>query len=407
VKRVAVLFCLVPALAVPTPSATQADPKVPADVRTLVQGNNTFALDLYGQLAPQEGNLFFSPYSIANALAMTYAGARGETATQMATTLHFTLDPERLHPAFGSLRAEIQGAGPKRKYQLQTANRLWGQQGYGFSPEFLKATENCYGAGLKEVDFIDGQAREEARKTINAWVEQQTSDKIKELIRPGLLTADTRLVLTNAIYFKAAWMYPFSPKQTQDGDFTLADGKKVQTKLMRGHNRTNYFKGDTFEALELPYEEHDLSMIVLLPNKPDGLPAFEKTLTAANLTRWLGKLSDHLVDVALPKFKLTSEFMLKDVLSKMGMPIAFTPREADFSGMATRAKLFISHVVHKAFVDVNEAGTEAAASTAVLMEKESVPQPATFHADHPFVYLIRDQRTGSILFLGRVTDPAR
>jgi serpin B len=195
--------------------------------------------------------------------------------------------------------------------------------------------------------------------------------------------------------------------------FSPADGK-VKAKLMRGPNRTNYFKGDTFEALELPYEGHDLSMIgdlsmtVLLPNKADGLPAFEKRLTAANLTQWLGKLSDHRVDVTLPRFKLTSEFMLKDVLSKMGMSIAFDSDKADFNGMTTRERLFISHVVHKAFVDVNEAGTEAAASTATVIENTSASAPplATFRADHPFVYLIRDNRTGSILFLGRVVNPS-
>jgi serine protease inhibitor len=313
---------------------------------------------------------------------------------------------------------EIQGTDQERKvqgkYQLQIANRLWGQTDYKFLPDFLKTTANNYGAGVKQVDFKN--AREEARQTINAWIEEQTNDKIKELIKPDVLPEDTRLVLTNAIYFKAAWMLPFSPKQTMDGDFTLVDGKKVKAKLMRANNRTKYFKGEGFEAAELPYEEaerpgrildeHDLSMIVLLPNKSDGLPAFEKTLTAANLTKWLGKLSIHNVDVTLPKFKLTSEFMLKDGLSKMGMPIAFDRNKADFSGMTTSERLFINHVVHKAFVDVNEAGTEAAASTAVVMTPASAPPPATFLADHPFVYLIRDNRTGSILFLGRVVDPS-
>jgi serpin B len=341
---------------------------------------------------------------------MTYAGARGETAEQMANALHLTLKPERLHPAFGSLRKEVQGADQERKvqrkYQLQTANRLWGQKGYDFFPEFLKITENNYGAGLKQVDFIQAQAREEARKSINAWVEEQTQSKIQELIKPGILTVDTRLVLTNAIYFKSAWSHPFPPQQTRDGEFTLANGKKVKAKLMHGSNRTNYLKEEDFEALELPYEEHDLSMIVLLPNNADGLPTFEKKLTAANLTEWLGKLSDHKVDVTLPKFRLTCEFMLNDVLSKMGMPVAFDSDKADFSGMTTHDRLFISHVVHKAFVYVDEAGTEAAASTAVVMERLSNPTPATFRADHPFVYLVRDNRTGSILFLGRVVDPS-
>jgi serpin B len=377
-----------------------------AATQQVVQDNNAFALSLYGQLAQQDGNLFFSPYSISNALAMTYAGARGETATQMAGTLHFALDQERLHAAFGSLRNEIQGAGHNRAYQLQTANRLWGQKDYGFLPDFLKATEDNYDAGLIEVDFININAREQARKTINTWVEEQTQDKIKDLIKPDILTVDTRLVLTNAIYFKAAWRHPFAPEQTKDGDFTLADGKKVMAKLMHGHVTTNYLQFDSFQALELPYEERDLSMIVLLPNEAEGLPAFEKSLTPANLTKWLDKLSDHAVNVTLPKFKVTSEFMLKDVLSEMGMPIAFDRHKADFSGMTTRERLRISYVVHKAFVDVNEAGTEAAASTAVVMERYSLPPPATFRADHPFVYIIRDNRSGSILFLGRIVNPS-
>jgi serpin B len=334
---------------------------------------------------------------------MTYAGARGETAAQMAGTLHFGLPPERLHPAFGGLVQQINGAGGKRKYQLRTANRLWGQKDYGFLPDFLKLTEANYGAGLKEVDFI--KATEQARKMINAWVEKQTQDKIKELIQPGILNVDTRLVLTNAIYFKAAWMRPFAEKSTVKGDFHVSADKKVTVPLMRGGVRTNYFKGDGFEALDLPYESHDLSMVIFLPGQ-GGLAEFEKRLTPANLQGWLGKLRDHRVDVTLPKFKVTAEFMLKDTLSRLGMPLAFDRRKADFSGMTTRERLFISHVIHKAFVDVNEKGTEAAASTAVVMERLSAPPPATFRADRPFVFFIRDNRTGSILFAGRVTDPS-
>ncbi|MCI0456905.1 MAG: serpin family protein [Gemmataceae bacterium] len=392
---------LVLGVALAVPAAGQPQPRLNPDTATLVKDNNTFALDLYRQLAQKDGNLFFSPYSISNALAMTYSGARGQTATEMEKTLHFSLGQQRLHPAFHELIGQLGAKG--RKYQLTVANRLWGQKEYGFLPDFLKLTEASYGAGLKEVDFI--KATEEARKAINAWVEQQTNDKIKELIKPGILTVDTRLVLTNAIYFKAAWMHPFREKATAPGMFHLADGKQVKVPMMRGGVRTNYLKGDTFEALELPYEQRDLSMVVLLPKKADGMAAFEKMLTPANLSAWLRKLSDHQVDVTLPKFKITAEFMLKDTLSQMGMPIAFQRGKADFSGMTSREKLFISHVVHKAFVDVNEAGTEAAAATAVVIERESAPPPATFRADRPFVFLIRDNRTGSILFVGRVSNP--
>jgi serpin B len=396
------LACAALAAALAAPAPGQPPAKLSPDTATLVKGTNAFALDLYRALAAKDGNLFFSPYSISNALAMTYAGARGETAGQMQKTLHFALGQERLHAAFHDLIGRLGGAGQARKYQLTVANRLWGQQDYGFLPEFVKLSEASYGAGLKEVDFI--KAREEARQAINTWVEGQTKDKIKELIRPGILTVDSRLVLTNAIYFKAAWLRPFSPKGTAPGAFQVAPGNEVKVPLMRGSQRTNYFQGEGFEALELPYEQHDLSMVVLLP-QAGGLAAFERKLTAANLSAWQRKLSDHQVDVTLPKFKVTAEFMLKPVLRRLGMPLAFDRGRADFSGMATRARLFISHVIHKAFVDVNEAGTEAAASTAVVMERLSAPPPATFHADRPFVYLLRDNRTGAILFLGRVTDP--
>jgi serpin B len=396
------MVCAALAAALAAPAPGQPPAKLGPDTAILVNDNNAFALDLYRELAANDGNLFFSPYSISNALAMTYAGARGETADQMQKTLHFSLGQERLAPAFNDLIGQLGGAGKARKYQLTVANRLWGQKDYGFLPRFVTLSEASYGAGLKEVDFI--KAREEARQAINTWVQEQTRDKIKELIKPGILSVDTRLVLTNAIYFKAAWLRQFSPKSTAPGAFTVSPGNEVKVPMMHGKQRARYFKGEGFEALELPYEQRDLSMVVLLP-RAAGVAEFEKKLTAANLSAWQRKLSDHRVDMALPKFKVTAEFMLKPVLQKLGMPLAFDPKRADFSGMTTRERLFISHVVHKAFVDVNEAGTEAAASTAVVMDRVSAPPPATFRADRPFVYLIRDNRTGAILFLGRVTDP--
>ncbi len=388
------------ALAVP---ARGQPPKLNPDTATLVKNNTAFALDLYRELGQKDGNLFFSPYSISNALAMTYAGARGETAAEMAKTLHFSLGQERLPAAFHDLIGQFGGAGKPRKYQLTVANRLWGQKDFRFLPEFVKLTEANYGAGLKEVDFM--RATEQARLAINAWVEEQTKDKIKELLKPNVLTQDTRLVLTNAIYFKAAWMWPFSPQATSPGDFKVSAARTIKVPLMHGNVPTTYLRTDTFEAVELPYEDRDLSMVVFLP-KQGGLAAFEKTLTAANLATWQRGLKFHAVQVTLPKFKVTDEFMLGSTLVKMGMPAAFDPNRADFSGMTSQAKLFISHVVHKAFVDVNEAGTEAAAATAVVMATAAAPQPATFTADRPFVYLIRDNRTGSILFLGRVVNPS-
>lgn len=373
------------------------------DSKAVVQGNSEFACDLYQKLAAANGNLFFSPYSISNALAMTYGGARGNTAKEMAATMHFGGASEQFHPAFGNLVRQLQGGGKQRKYQLQVANRLWGQKDFGFVPEFLTSSRQHYGAGLEEVDFAG--ATEQAHQAINAWVEKQTQDKIKELLKQGVLDNLTKLVLTNAIYFKAAWIDPFDAKNTKPGDFLAAGVKKTQVPMMRQSQRTNFMDGGAFSALELPYEQRDLSMIVFLPKKADGLAALEKMLNADNLRQWHAKLRDHQVDIKLPKFKTTAEFRLDQVLKDLGMRDAFDDRKADFTGLSSMKGLCITAVVHKAFIDVNEAGTEAAAATAVAIGLRSLPPPATFHADHPFVYVIRDNKTGSVLFMGRVVNP--
>jgi serpin B len=394
-------------------SAAGQDQSVPgplsADAKAVVQGNNLFACDLYAQLRQEPDNLFFSPYSISTALAMTYAGARGNTAAEMAATMHFDLPPEKLHPGFGELIKHLNAPGKDRPYQLTVANRLWGQQGYNFLPEFLKLTEDQYRAGLKEVNFAG--ATEAARQEINAWVEKQTQDKIKELLKKGVLNVNTRLVLTNAIYFKAPWAVPFEEAATKPGDFTLASGDKAQVPMMhKAEKKLLYLKGKDFTAVQIPYKGHELAMVVLLPNTADGLAAVEKSVSAAQLNTWLKQMTLHKVDLKLPKFKVTSEFSLKTVLSDMGMKSAFDPKAADFSGMTSPTKLFISAVIHKAFVDVNEKDTEAAAATAVVMQGKSEPPEyphATFHVNRPFLFLLKEQQTGSILFVGRVTDPTK
>ena len=374
----------------------KADPVV-------VKGNNEFAFDLYGQLREQEGNLFFSPYSISTALGMTYAGARGQTAEEMAKTLHFTYGQDKLHPALGTLVAQVNGA-KNGGYQLSTANALWGQKGVHFEPDFLQITKTHYGAGLKEVDF--GGATEESRKTINAWVEKETRDKIKDLLKEGVLTPDTRLVLTNAIYFKGNWASQFKKNLTREEAFHVAADKKVQTPLMTQQGKFNFFESATFQMVELPYVGKDLSMVVLLPKAVDGLPALEKALTAAKLAEWVKNLHEtEELTVTLPKFKTTSEFQLHDTLARMGMSKAFSPRDADFSGIDGDKDLFLSGVIHKAFVDVNEEGTEAAAATAVVLEPNAIKVKPVFRADHPFVFLIRDKRNDAVLFLGRLSNP--
>jgi len=382
------------------------------DTATLVKGNNTFACNLYGQLSNAEGNYFFSPYSISTALAMTYAGARGDTAAEMAKTLHFPIDQGKLHRTFSEMINDIHGKKANQSYELITANRLWGQKGFTFQPAFLKIANDQYGAGFKEVDFIDES--EKARLTINAWVEEQTKQKIKELLKPGILNQDSRIVLTNAIYFKASWTEPFLAQLTKNDEFKLPGGKVISDVPMMHKTLPlgQYVDQDGLKVLAMPYGKKELSMIVLLPKTVDGLPELEKTLVTRGpdyLSELFGKLTDTHVSVVLPKFKLTSQFRLDEKLKALGMRIAFNEILADFSGMTTDDKLHITAVVHQAFVDVYEAGTEAAAATAVVGGGQGGGgpgvKPIEFRADHPFLFLIRDNRTGSILFMGRVMNP--
>jgi len=400
-KRVAMGMAMVLALA----SGAWAVREAPsADQVQVAEGCNRFAFDLYARLKSGEGNLFLSPYSISTALTMTYGGARGQTADQMAHVLHLPSSGEAVHDAYGALQNDLNAAGGGGAFELVVANRLWGQKGFAFLPEFLSLLEARYGAGLEQVDFAG--ATEAARQTINAWVEKQTRDKIKELLKPGILGRETTLVLTNAIYFKGKWAEEFDEKATQDDDFFITPEKKVAAPLMHRAAKFGYFEGDGLQALELPYQGDRLAMVVLLPTAKDGLAALEAALSAEKVTEWLGKLHRREVRVALPRFKTTAEFSLKDTLVAMGMTDAFG--DADFSGMTGKKDLFISAVVHKAFVDVNEEGTEAAAATAVIMAKGAMPEPTPeFRADHPLLFLIRDSRTGAILFLGRILDPTK
>jgi len=396
------LISMAPAWAAQTPASATADRAA------VVEGNNAFAVDLYGQLRSRSSNLFFSPESISTALAMTYGGARGDTAAEMAKSLHFTLPPDRLHPAMGALLGDLNA--PHNGYQLHVADALWVQQGYAFLDDFLKLTKNDYGAGFNQVDFKG--ATEAARLTINEWVGQKTENKIKDLLQPGVLKPTTRLVLTNAIYFKGDWQTPFDKDRTEVEDFHLSPVQTVRAPLMHIRNSFYYLNGGTFRVLEIPYKNNELSMIVFLPNDVSGLPAFENSLTESSLRQWLGQLqpaSD--VILTLPKFKMTRQFELQQTLGRMGMEQAFG-KSADFSGITGGRDLFISSVIHKAFVDVNEEGTEAAAATAVMMrdmakQNRTPPPPIVFRADHPFIFLIRDNRSGGILFMGRVIDPTK
>ncbi len=388
--------------------AHKSDAKVDnPDVQAVVEGNTAFALDLYRKLEGEEGNLFFSPYSISTALAMTYAGARENTEMQMAHTLHFPLDQKRLHSVFASLEAELNGVREKGSVQLNVANALWPQQGYAFLREFLALTKKHYGVLITPVDYGDAET---ARGKINAWVEGKTAHKIKDLIKPGILTALTRLVLVNAIYFKGDWANQFDATRTQHAPFWVTPTDELQTPMMTQEQNLGYAESDGLQILELPYVGSDLSMIVLLPGEIDGLAELENRLTVENLEKWTNHLWERQVLVFLPRFRTSSQFRLESTLMQMGMTDAFDS-EANFSGMdgvdGREQGLYIAAVIHQAFVDVNEEGSEAAAATAVLMAAKGISSPPPiFRADHPFTFLIRDKRTGSILFLGRVVNPS-
>lgn len=403
--RLATLVPVLAAMAVgPTTAAEKdADMKVSQEVQAIAKSNDAFAFDLYSQLRSDDGNLFFSPTSISTALAMTYAGAEGDTEKELATTLNFSLPEAEVHPAFASLMAKL-NAPEKDAYELRIANRLWGQTGYGFLPKYLAITRTDYGAELAQVDFIN--EAEQARRRINGWVEKQTNDKIKDLIPQGAVDSLTRLVLTNAIYFKGKWEHEFDKKGTKDAPFTVSADEKIDVPMMFQKERFKYGETADLQLLEMPYNGDDLSMLVLLPKEVDGLAAVEKKLSAENLDKWTKGMRKLEVQTHIPRFKLTEQFQLNSTLSALGMPSAFNPGRADFSGMNGKKDLYITAAIHKAFVEVNEEGTEAAAATGIVVGVTSLPPPPkVFRADHPFVFMIRDSRTGSILFLGRVTNP--
>ena len=386
----------------------------------LVDGNSAFAFDLYHALREtSDGNLFYSPYSISLALAMTYGGARGETERQMADTLHYLLPQDRLHTSFNTLDLNLASMAdaPEEegdRFTLNTVNAVWGQHDYEFLAPFLDVLAENYGAGVRPVDFKDKDAREESRLTINDWVADQTEDRIKDLIPKNAINEITVLVLTNAIYFKAAWNYPFD---TSIGvrPFHLLDGSEVDVPMMRQTERLGYVKGDGYQLLDLPYDGLEISMTILLPDA-GTFRGFEQAMDAALFSRTLESIERDYIELTMPKFEFESEFSLSDPLKAMGMPNAFDRSASEFSGMDGRSCLagdlpclVISNVVHKAFVLVDEEGTEAAAATGVITEKvvSGRPDPIRIMVDRPFIFLIRDRATDAILFVGRVENPGK
>ena len=368
---------------------------------------NAFGLDLYEEIQDTEGNLFFSPLSISTALAMVYAGARGDTAEQMADVLYFQQDPDALGVAFGELLDDLNTAGEEGDFELSIANALWGQEGFPLREDYLDLILANYDGGLQEVDFkTDAEA---ARQTINGWVEEQTHDKILDLIPQGILNEYTRLVLTNAIYFQSEWANQFNPDFTHAGSFTPESGEPVEVSMMHETAGYRYMEQDGFQVLELPYEGGRQSMVILLPiqdTEEFNLDALDAQRIPDDLGDWLTGLERQSVSVTLPQFEITEALKLKDVLQSMGMVDLFE-NYADLSGIGPELK--VDDVLHKAFVEVDEAGTTAAAATAVVVvEITSLfpgPPPVSFVADHPFHFLIRDNVSETVLFMGRVSNP--
>jgi len=379
-----------------------------ADLQAVVGGGNQFAFDLLTRLSEKDGNLFFSPYSIRTALAMTYAGARARTAEQMAAVLHFSLAQDQVPPAFASLVGELNNSskGPGGQlFELIVANALWAQKGFPFHKDFVDLLQADYGGELQRVDFTANP--ESIRQQINDWAAKQTKDKIKDLLPQGIVNQLTRLVLTNAIYFKSSWDHPFYDGLTKDEPFHVSGDKTTPVPMMRLQESFGYYEDSRLQAVSLPYGQGRLAMIVLLPRKVDGVVELTRDVKPA-FSNAISRLRSRPVNIMFPKFKLTAQFSLRQALESMGMRDAFDDNAADFSGMATAERLFIRAVIHKAFVDVDEKGTEAAAATAVTIGLAAMPvvqKPVSFVADHPFLFLIQHQQSKEILFVGRVINP--
>ena len=387
-----------------------------ADLRELVRGNYAFAFDLYRALSDGQGNLFYSPFSISQALAMTSAGARGETQRQMMDTLHHRLPQSSLHPTFNALdrtlasRGQAPGGAPNdageagQHFRLNIANAVWGQDGYHFLPGFLDVLAEHYGAGMMAADFAG--APDVSRVRINDWVAEETEGKIKDLLPPRTIERSTRLVLTNAIYFNASWLWPFSPRDTKVRPFYLDGGGTVGVPMMTETTKEfyAYARDDGYQVVDVPYSWGEMSMTILLPDE-GALGEFEDSLDSEMLDRIIDNIETDYVTLTMPLFEFESEFSLGDTLAGMGMADAFGDG-ADFSGMTGSRDLWISEVVHKAFVSVDEEGTEAAAATGVVM-LESGPgkEPIAVTVDRPFIFIIRDHGTGTVLFVGRVSNP--
>lgn len=403
----------------PGVSLPEVDPVIAAAERPVVfdgalallaEDNNEFAVALHGQLRSHGGSQFFSPFSIRTAVLMTYCGAKGDTAAQMRAALRVSIPDDQLYRGCAALVRALATSG---EAQVAIANAVWSQDGAAVEPAFLEQIARHFGGSWYTVNFRSGAAA--ARASINRWVSEQTAGKIVDLLGPGSPDPDSRLLVVNAAYFKAKWAWPFDSKDTRKEPFFLEDGGQVRARLMRQTESFSYLRGPGYEAVTLAYQGTGLCMLVLVPDRRDGLASLETALSAAMIRDCLASDS-RPVHLVLPRFKMTwGTVELREALIGLGMQLAFTP-EADFSGISGGVlprgeALFLSSVCHKAFVEINEEGTEAAAATggAMLLGLPEPPEPAplTVRADHPFLFAICDRASGAVIFLGRVLDPTQ
>lgn len=408
------IFCSCKQKNISTNGSAKENPEVKENTMTssISENNNKFAIDLMSKLSFGEQNTIISPYSINTALAMTYAGAREKTMTEMATVMHYSLNQEMFHPEFKRFSNNINSLSTK-KAGFENANAIYAQKDYDFLKAFFTTIEENYGSALKFVDFYKGD-REAIRLEINNWVEEKTHSKIKDLIAKNILNEDTRMVLVNAIYFLAEWEKEFKKDLTYDGVFNIStSGKpedKVTSSFMTTTDSFKYFKDNDCAAIELPYSDNKFSMLVILPSHNSNIKAFLKKLNHTKLGSIVDGLNKQQVELHLPKFKIETETELSDLLSAMGMPLAFS-NKADFSGMTGKYDLKIDKVIHKAFVEIDEKGTEAAAATAVIMIRKTAaveaPEKTIFRADRPFLFFIQDTEKNSIIFMGSVVNPTK
>jgi len=414
VSLFAVVACTLPPSPFTPPPGTDATAGDAKAAKEAADGVNLFAAELYAHLRAEDDNLVVSPYSISTAMAMAASGAQGTTRDEMQKVLHLPA-PEKLGPAFLAMTTTVTALprNAKHKPELSVANSLWIQKGHPWKKEFLAHAHNDFRVALAEVNFHDSEA---ARQRINRWAEKETHNRIKDLVPPTAVSPLTRMVLANAIYFKAHWAEAFKKENTSPAAFTLLDGRKIKVQTMYQQSAFSLLEDDRLQVLKLPYDGQTTSMYVILPRKADGLPTLEIALTDSNLMQWTlseSKVAPEQVKVWLPKFKFTVPTELAPVLQKMGIREAFST-SANFRAMTDHPEgLYISRVIHKAFVELDELGTEAAAATAVVHMSfaasglPSLPQVKEFRADHPFLFVIKHEPTGAVLFIGRVLDPTQ